>query len=114
MRIKFWGVRGSIPCPPSKEDIRAKILAALKLWPGGGDPEAFLDSLPPYATGPVGGNTICLEMSDDEDLLIFDAGTGLRDLGHSLVASTLTEIFEQFFATEKMPLIPVDRSPNGE
>jgi phosphoribosyl 1,2-cyclic phosphodiesterase len=49
----------------------------------------------------VGGNTICLEISDDDDLLIFDAGTGLRGLGQSLVSSSLAELFERFFAAKE-------------
>jgi phosphoribosyl 1,2-cyclic phosphodiesterase len=33
-----------------------------------------------------GGNTSCLEIRCGDRLLIFDAGTGLRDLGNELVA----------------------------
>lgn len=33
-----------------------------------------------------GGNTPCLEVRADEQLFIFDAGTGIRDLGHQLCA----------------------------
>lgn len=36
-------------------------------------------------TGYFGGNTSCVEIRDAERCLIFDAGTGLRPLGHSIV-----------------------------
>jgi phosphoribosyl 1,2-cyclic phosphodiesterase len=48
--VRFWGVRGSIPCP---------------------DP----------ANAGYGGNTSCIEMRCGDVLLIFDAGTGLYELG---------------------------------
>jgi phosphoribosyl 1,2-cyclic phosphodiesterase len=89
------------------EEIRAKILAALKLWSQNNypDPESFLDSLPPWRTGLVGGNTICLEISDDQDFLIFDAGTGLRSLGQTLISSTVYELLEQFITSENLPIL---------
>ncbi|MDR1577752.1 MAG: hypothetical protein LBT86_05965 [Deltaproteobacteria bacterium] len=105
MIIKFWGVRGSIPCPPSNEEIRAKIRLALEEWtrPDSDikDLDKFLDSLPLGKISLVGGNTPCLEISDEGQLLVFDAGTGLRNLGHYLVPTHISELFELFYATEK-------------
>jgi len=54
-RIKFWGVRGSIPTP----------------GPG---------------TVHYGGNTSCVELRAEGQILILDAGTGLRLLGRELTA----------------------------
>jgi phosphoribosyl 1,2-cyclic phosphodiesterase len=55
MKVKFWGVRGSVPVPG------------------------------PLTAG-VGGNTACVEVRTDDDvLIIFDAGTGIRNLGASLM-----------------------------
>ncbi len=57
MKLKFWGTRGSIPTP-GKETVR------------------------------YGGNTPCLEVRlPKNNLLIFDAGTGIRGLGDALIAS---------------------------
>ena len=54
MKLRFWGVRGSTPTPLSQN------------------------------LG-YGGNTSCLEIRlPNDDLFIFDAGTGIRDLGMSL------------------------------
>ncbi len=54
-RLKFWGVRGSIPTPGP-------------------------------ATVRYGGNTSCVEVRADGQIIILDAGTGLRPLGRELVA----------------------------
>jgi phosphoribosyl 1,2-cyclic phosphodiesterase/CheY-like chemotaxis protein len=52
-RIRFWGVRGSIPTP--------------------GPQTVF-----------YGGNTSCIEVRADGELIILDAGSGIRPLGTSL------------------------------
>jgi phosphoribosyl 1,2-cyclic phosphodiesterase/CheY-like chemotaxis protein len=52
-RVKFWGVRGSIPTPG------------------------------PH-TVYYGGNTSCIEVRADGELIILDAGSGIRPLGTSL------------------------------
>jgi len=86
MKIRFWGVRGSCPTPLSPYDIRNKISAVLnRIQPGdiqsSRDKERFLNSLPDYLFGTVGGNTACVELRlIDNNLLIFDCGTGLREL----------------------------------
>ena len=55
MKIKFWGVRGSIPCPGPK-------------------------------TLRYGGNTTCIEIrTDDNELIILDAGTGIYPLAQNLL-----------------------------
>lgn len=58
LRVKFWGVRGSIACPTLKH-IR------------------------------YGGNTSCVEVRAGEQRVIFDAGTGLRELGNHLLGKGL-------------------------
>ena len=55
MKLRFWGTRGSIPSP-------------------GPD------------TVKYGGNTTCVELRlDDGTLIVFDAGTGIRDLGLEII-----------------------------
>lgn len=58
IHVRFWGVRGSIPCPGSE-----------------------------YVK--YGGNTTTFQIhrEDEEELLILDAGTGLRRLGDQLQMS---------------------------
>jgi phosphoribosyl 1,2-cyclic phosphodiesterase len=55
LRVRFWGTRGSIPSP-GPETVR------------------------------YGGNTPCLELrTPDGWLIVLDAGTGIRELGRSLI-----------------------------
>src|SRR3954463_1135871 len=56
LRLRFWGTRGSIPSPGP-------------------------------TTVRYGGNTPCVEVRTADDwLIILDAGTGIRELGRSLLA----------------------------
>ncbi len=56
MKVRFWGTRGSIPTP-GPQTVR------------------------------YGGNTPCVEVRlSNDDLIILDAGTGIRGLGDQLVA----------------------------
>jgi phosphoribosyl 1,2-cyclic phosphodiesterase len=52
-RLKFWGVRGSIPVPGT-------------------------------STLRYGGNTTCVEFRGDDEIIVLDAGTGIRALGTAL------------------------------
>lgn len=57
MKVKFWGTRGSIPTP-GNDTVR------------------------------YGGNTPCVEVRlNNNNLVIFDAGTGIRGLGDALMAT---------------------------
>jgi phosphoribosyl 1,2-cyclic phosphodiesterase/CheY-like chemotaxis protein len=53
-KVKFWGVRGSVPTPGP-------------------------------TTVQYGGNTSCVEVRADGEIIILDAGTGIRSLGKQLV-----------------------------
>ncbi len=91
MRIKLWGVRGSIPTPLSTEQLREKLFRALSGAAGVdlADPaavHAYIASLPPTVGGLVGGNTTCVEVDTGTDLIIIDGGSGMRPLGYSLMA----------------------------
>lgn len=86
MRIKFWGVRGSLPSPINSERIENKIRRALMGAKGIdlNDEKAvtdYVESLPADIKGTTGGNTSCVEVTVDDITLIFDAGSGLRELG---------------------------------
>jgi diguanylate cyclase (GGDEF)-like protein len=55
MLVRFWGTRGSIPAPGP-------------------------------STAKYGGNTSCVEVwPDDDTVIIFDSGTGIRELGRRLI-----------------------------
>ena len=59
LTVQFWGTRGSIPSPGP-------------------------------STVRYGGNTPCVELrTEDGWLVILDAGTGIRELGRSLMTMTV-------------------------
>ncbi|MBI4652000.1 MBL fold metallo-hydrolase, partial [Candidatus Desantisbacteria bacterium] len=61
MKIKFWGVRGSIPVSG----------------------ESFTQ---------FGGNTTCIQVvTDDNEVIIIDSGTGIRALGNDLMQSEFSK-----------------------
>lgn len=86
MRVKFWGVRGSIPAPISSAEIEDKLYTAII---GAQDIDlsdpravkAYTASLPPLVRGTVGGNTPCVSVQVGDEWIIFDAGSGIRALG---------------------------------
>jgi len=86
MRIHFWGVRGSLPAPILPLQLKSKISTILaRLTPDDlKSPESrelFLAELPPWLFGTVGGNTPCVSVSASDNFLVFDCGSGLRELG---------------------------------
>jgi anti-anti-sigma factor len=92
MKLKFWGVRGSIPAPISSQLIEEKVKSALqeaaKQQLNLQDSEAlagFLKSLLPQAKSTIGGNTTCITLETEDHLIIFDAGSGMRELGRYLM-----------------------------
>ena len=90
MRVKFWGVRGSLPAPLLPSQLKNKMLKMLEsLSPADLEcpeqRERFLDSLPLWLYGTVGGNTSCVtvQLKGSKEPLVFDTGSGIRELGLS-------------------------------
>jgi phosphoribosyl 1,2-cyclic phosphodiesterase len=86
--VKFWGVRGSLPAPqhPAHQEARLRhVLERFAMDPNA-DPRAFVDALPHEIKGGYGGNTACVEVRKDDQRIIIDAGSGLRELGGDLMA----------------------------
>ncbi|MDR0320280.1 MAG: MBL fold metallo-hydrolase [Treponema sp.] len=92
MKIHFWGVRGSIPTPVSPSRIKSKISAIVEqITPEdlatAESRERFLAGLPPWLFGTVGGNSPCVSVTfdDADEMIVFDCGSGLRELGMAQV-----------------------------
>ncbi|MCM2280285.1 MAG: MBL fold metallo-hydrolase [Bdellovibrionaceae bacterium] len=90
MRVKLWGVRGSLPSPHSPEQLDARLRSVLQEFfkRGHTSPaqiDAFLASLPLQKRGGFGGNTACIEVFSDTTSLIIDAGSGLRRIGEKMM-----------------------------
>jgi len=96
MQIRFWGVRGSLPTPIRAHQVSEKIVKALSLAKGV-DLEneeavrAFVRDLPFEIQGTYGGNTACVEVRSEGTVIIFDAGSGVRDLGLALMKEHFSE-----------------------
>jgi phosphoribosyl 1,2-cyclic phosphodiesterase len=90
MKVKFWGMRGSIPTPISPAEIEDKIRRALR-GAAGVDlsseqaVERYIQRLPDEMRHTIGGNTACVEVRAGDQWLILDAGSGLRLLGYGLM-----------------------------
>jgi len=90
MKIRFWGVRGSLATPLSNTSLKEKITTSLSLAVEAGlsDKKAvngFFKTLPAHVRLTAGGNTTCVEIMAGDTCLIMDAGTGLRSLGIDLM-----------------------------
>jgi phosphoribosyl 1,2-cyclic phosphodiesterase len=88
MYIRFWGVRGSLPAPQAPSQIQSKIATLIEqMTPldieSPKAKERLLQELPPWLFGTVGGNTSCISLvlDDPQELIVFDAGSGIRELG---------------------------------
>ncbi|HMR67586.1 MAG TPA: MBL fold metallo-hydrolase [Anaerolineae bacterium] len=104
MHIKFWGTRGSIPTPLTPQEVEYKVRKALEGAAGLAlnDPavlERYLERLPFLTKYSIGGNTPCLEVRSGDQLLIIDAGSGLRLLGDDLLARGFHHSHADFLVT---------------
>lgn len=90
MDVTFWGTRGSIPVPLTAADVKHKLRQVLAGARGldlsSSDVlEYYLNRLPLVVQGTAGGNTACVEVRAGDQMLILDAGSGLRSLGLDLL-----------------------------
>lgn len=88
MRISFYGARGSLATPLLLEDYQKKIRKILELYKKSqtDDIEEFLLKLPFNLSHIYGGNTACVTLEEkNKDIIILDAGSGLRVLGNKFV-----------------------------
>lgn len=84
MKIKFWGVRGSLPSPHTPEVLEARLRHVIERFKSSGTNSTaneFLSTLPQSTRGGFGGNTACVEIIGPEESLIIDAGSGIRGVG---------------------------------
>ncbi|MBT4761743.1 MAG: MBL fold metallo-hydrolase [Bdellovibrionaceae bacterium] len=90
MKIKLWGVRGSLPTPilPAKSEQKIKNLlhkfVGFQKENSSSDVDEFVNSLPKYKVSGFGGNTACVQVSSEKQNLIIDGGSGIRRLGEIL------------------------------
>ncbi len=92
MRIHFWGTRGSLPAPLCSDEVQRKVRRALEASRGHdlSSPQAldkFIDELPFSTRSTYGGDTSCVQVIlDHPEIVLFDAGSGLRDFSGHFIA----------------------------
>ena len=91
MKIKLWGVRGSLPSPTNNKEYRDKIRSILQRAVKEGlnktsDLNEFISSIPENLQYYYGGNTTCVMLTSKKGInYILDCGSGLRPLGDELL-----------------------------
>lgn len=83
MKVKLWGVRGSLPGLSNPHEVKENVTLLLKSFIQSGytsveDVEPFLNSLHPTDVNGYGAATTCVEVADGEHELIIDGGSGIR------------------------------------
>jgi phosphoribosyl 1,2-cyclic phosphodiesterase len=109
--VRFWGVRGSLAAPSLPSQIKSKISAITERitvsdLESAESRERFLAGLPPWLFGTVGGNTPCLSVhfdredggNNEKDVLIFDAGTGIREFASVMSKAKYKPEYHLFFS----------------
>ena len=91
MLVRFWGTRGSLPVGTRGSVIRGKIKQALLKANGRRfDDEAAIEHFIeeeldfPTRSG-YGGDSACVEITDGDQRIICDFGTGVRALGNQIM-----------------------------
>jgi len=92
MKVKFWGTRGSLPTPMTTDQFRVKakrllMKAANVDLSNEKAVDAYLDSRPFPDAMTFGGNTPCIEIKEGKSQVIMDCGSGLFQLGRSMMKS---------------------------
>jgi phosphoribosyl 1,2-cyclic phosphodiesterase len=90
MKAKFWGCRGSLPSTFNKDISEKKVRKILEkaIEDKICNPEqidGFIENLPFALRSSYGTNTSCVQIIGGNEVVICDAGSGLRDLGKELV-----------------------------
>ncbi|MCB0365163.1 MAG: MBL fold metallo-hydrolase [Bdellovibrionales bacterium] len=90
MRVKLWGVRGSLPSPHSPEQLTDKFRALLEEYDefrknNSGGVDEFLRRTPDYKVGGFGGHTACVQVTTPKRDIVIDGGSGIRRYGEALL-----------------------------
>ncbi len=87
MKVKLWGVRGSLATPLTNNEYQIRINDILERFSSNSKsiPE-FIENLPNDLKYIYGGNTTCITVTSEKgNTYIVDAGTGIRPLGDELI-----------------------------
>ncbi len=101
MRVKFWGVRGSLPSSLDTFGWIGHIEKLMNEFFSSGfkeqkDISTFISKKPPAAVGGFGSATTCVEVTADSKSIILDGGSGLKFLSDHLEISGRIETENEF------------------
>lgn len=105
MRVRLWGIRGSLPSPQTPDQVRWRLeevltqFARLRESNVSIDAKTFLDTLPPHLVGGYGGNTTCAEVTSGSSRLLIDAGSGLRAFSDHILKHAPSQDEFHFYLT---------------
>lgn len=90
LSVDFWGVRGSLPFALSPVDLandfRSYMLRFFEQGHvGTQDIDRYLNTVSVPTLGGYGTATTCVQVSSDNQTIIIDAGTGLKNVGDKLL-----------------------------
>lgn len=90
LKVKFWGVRGSLPSAPMPEQNVKNFETLMRQFFKSGYKDAteikeFISSHTVPEIGGFGTATTCAEVSSPKQQIIIDAGSGIRSLGEEMM-----------------------------
>lgn len=90
LKVKYWGVRGSLPSSPPPEQWVKTFENLMQQFFKSGYKDAteikeYLATLPLPHVGGYGTATTCVEVNSQKQQIIIDAGSGLRNLGEEMM-----------------------------
>jgi phosphoribosyl 1,2-cyclic phosphodiesterase len=98
--LTYWGVMGTMASPLLPSTLQEKLVESMCLLletgclddlhsqnpiPRDAVARMVNEKLPFHLRSTYGGNTTCIEVNTPDGLLIFDCGSGFRELGYSLM-----------------------------
>lgn len=103
MKIQFWGTRGSLPTPFTNQYLQSKIAAVIQLIQpddivSQDAKQRFISRLPEQLVSSIGGNSACMDIICHTTHIVFDAGTGIQQLGRALLKHSDTKTLHIFFS----------------
>ncbi|MFZ4403827.1 MAG: MBL fold metallo-hydrolase [Pseudobdellovibrionaceae bacterium] len=86
LKVKYWGVRGSLPTAPSPQEWVQHILKLNEGCESIADLRSALESMPVVSVGGYGTATTCVEVQSSKQRIIIDGGSGLRALSEQIMS----------------------------
>lgn len=96
MQVHFWGTRGSLPTSMTTTMVESKIFKAIQaaraysLETDEAIKIFIRNELPFSVRESYGGNTACVEIINEKEYILCDAGTGLRDFGNHYMKAKMS------------------------